>query len=155
MKQIIKIPCFNEETSLPQTIHDLPREIDGIDSVEILIIDDGSKDETREVARSLGVHHIISFPNRRGLAYAFSAGINAGLSLGADIIVNTDADNQYNAADIQGLIDPILKGQADIVIGDRNVANIEHFSPAKRKLQKFVSWVVRQVSGTKIPDATS
>lgn len=155
MKLIIQIPCFNEEKALPQTIHDLPREIDGVDTVEILIIDDGSRDDTREVARSLGVHHIISFPNRRGLAYAFSAGVNAALSLGADIIVNTDADNQYNAADIQSLIDPILQGKADIVIGDRNVQTIEHFSLAKRRLQAFGSWVVRQVSGTKIPDATS
>lgn len=155
MKLIIQIPCHNEEKSLPQTIHDLPREIDGVDTVEILIINDGSKDDTVEVARALGVHHIISFPNRRGLAYAFSAGINAALSLGADIIVNTDADNQYNAGDIQSLIDPIRNGKADIVIGDRNVDTIEHFSFAKRKLQRFGSWVVRQVSGTKIPDATS
>ncbi|HET6266408.1 MAG TPA: glycosyltransferase family 2 protein [Acidobacteriota bacterium] len=155
MKLIIQIPCYNEEANLPQTIHDLPREIDGVDAVEFLIIDDGSRDETREVARSLGVHHIISFPNRRGLAFAFGAGLNAALSLGADIIVNTDADNQYNASDIQNLIDPILKGKADVVIGDRNVETIEHFSFLKRKLQRFGSWVVRQVSGTKIPDATS
>jgi glycosyltransferase involved in cell wall biosynthesis len=155
MKLIIQIPCYNEEITLPGTIHDLPRQIDGIDSIEILIIDDGSTDDTYRVARSLGVEHIIRFPNRRGLAHAFSSGLNAAVSLGADIIVNTDADNQYYGADIESLIEPILKGKADIVIGDRNVDSIRHFSFLKRKLQKFGSWVVRQVSGTKIPDATS
>lgn len=155
MKLIIQIPCYNEEKALPATIHDLPRQIEGVDSIEILIIDDGSTDDTYKVARSLGVDHIVRFPNRRGLAHAFSSGINAAASLGADIIVNTDADNQYWGADVEKLIEPILNGKADVVIGDRNVDTIAHFSFFKRKLQKFGSWVVRQVSGTKIPDATS
>jgi glycosyltransferase involved in cell wall biosynthesis len=140
---------------LPRTIPDLPRQIEGVDSVEILVMDDGSRDGTSAVARSLGVDHIVRFPNHRGLASAFNAGIYAALTMGADIIVNTDADNQYNSADIENLIRPILRGEADVVIGDRNVDSIEHFSFLKRKLQRFGSWVVRQVSGTKIPDATS
>jgi glycosyltransferase involved in cell wall biosynthesis len=155
MKLVIQIPCFNEADTLPRSIPELPRHIEGIDTVEILVIDDGSRDGTSAVARSLGVEHIIRFPNHRGLAAAFNAGIYASLTTGADIIVNTDADNQYNAADIENLIQPILRGEADIVIGDRNVDTIEHFSFFKRKLQRFGSWVVRQVSGTKIPDATS
>jgi glycosyltransferase involved in cell wall biosynthesis len=155
VKLIIQIPCYNEEKNLSRTIHDLPRQIEGIDSIEVLIVDDGSTDDTYKVASSLGVDHIVHFPNRRGLAHAFSSGINAAVSLGADIIVNTDADNQYCGADIEKLIEPILKGKADVVIGDRNVATIQHFSFLKRKLQMFGSWVVRQVSGTKIPDATS
>lgn len=155
MKLIIQIPCHNEELALPGTIHDLPRHIEGVDSIEVLIIDDGSTDDTYKVARSLGVDHIIRFPNCRGLANAFGNGINTAISLGADIIVNTDADNQYFGADIERLIEPILEGKADVVIGDRNTDSIQHFSFLKRKLQKFGSWVVRQVSGTKIPDATS
>lgn len=155
MKLIIQIPCHNEEHTLPGTIHDLPSHIEGVDSIEVLIIDDGSTDETYKVARSLGVDHIIRFPNCRGLAHAFGNGINTAISLGADIIVNTDADNQYWGADIEKLIEPILQGKADVVIGDRNTDSIQHFSFMKRKLQKFGSWVVRQVSGTKIPDATS
>lgn len=155
MKLIIQIPCHNEEHALPETIQDLPRHIEGVDSIEVLIIDDGSTDDTYKVARSLGVDHIIRFPNCRGLANAFGNGINTAISLGADIIVNTDADNQYFGADIEKLIEPILEGKADVVIGDRNTDSIQHFSFLKRKLQKFGSWVVRQVSGTKIPDATS
>jgi glycosyltransferase involved in cell wall biosynthesis len=155
MKLIIQIPCYNEAETLPRTIPELPRHIEGIDTVEILVIDDGSRDGTSAVARSLGVDHIVRFPNNRGLASAFNSGIYASLSMGADIIVNTDADNQYNAADIENLIRPILRSEADVVIGDRNVNTIQHFSFLKRKLQRFGSWVVRQVSGTKIPDATS
>ncbi len=155
MKLIIQLPCFNEAETLPRTIPDIPRQIEGVDSVEILVIDDGSRDGTSTIARSLGVDHIVRFPNHRGLASAFNAGIYAALTMGADIVVNTDADNQYNSADIEHLIRPILLGEADVVIGDRNVDSIEHFSFLKRKLQRFGSWVVRQVSGTKIPDATS
>jgi glycosyltransferase involved in cell wall biosynthesis len=155
MKLIIQIPCYNEAETLPRTIPELPRQIEGVDSVEILVIDDGSRDGTSAVARSLGVDHIVRFPNHRGLASAFNVGIYSALTMGADIIVNTDADNQYNAGDIENLIRPIVLGEADVVIGDRNVDTIEHFSFFKRKLQRFGSWVVRQVSGTKIPDATS
>ncbi|HEY7161611.1 MAG TPA: glycosyltransferase family 2 protein [Acidobacteriota bacterium] len=155
MKLIIQIPCFNEAETLPRTIPDLPRHIEGVDSVEVLVIDDGSRDGTPVVARALGVDHIVKFPNHRGLAAAFNAGIYAALTMGADIVVNTDADNQYNSADIENLIRPILRGEADVVIGDRNLDSIKHFSFLKRKLSKFGSWVVRQVSGTKIPDATS
>jgi len=155
MKLVIQIPCYNEEDTLPTTFADLPRRIEGIDQIEVVVIDDGSKDRTSQVARAIGVDHIIRFVNRRGLAHAFSAGINAATRLGADVIVNTDADNQYCAADIEKLIAPILKREADIVIGDRNVNTIKHFSFTKRKLQLLGSWVVRQVSGTKIPDATS
>jgi glycosyltransferase involved in cell wall biosynthesis len=155
MKLIIQIPCYNEAETLPRTIPEIPRQIEGVDSVEILVIDDGSRDGTSAVARSLGVDHIVRFPNHRGLASAFNAGIYSALTMGADIIVNTDADNQYNAGDIENLIRPIVHGEADVVIGDRNVDSIEHFSFFKRKLQRFGSWVVRQVSGTKIPDATS
>lgn len=155
MKLIIQIPCYNEAEVLPRTLQELPRHIEGVDEIEVLVVDDGSKDGTGAVARSLGVNHIVRSLNNRGLSAAFSIGINTALSLGADIIVNTDADNQYNAADIEKLIEPILKGEADMVIGDRNVDSIEHFSFLKRKLQRLGSWVVRQVSGTKIPDATS
>lgn len=155
MKLIIQIPCYNEEETLPQTLRDLPKSIPGVDKIEVLVIDDGSKDRTSQTARALGVDHIVRFPNRRGLAAAFSVGLNTATQLGADIIVNTDADNQYCGGDIEKLIIPILRKEADIVIGDRNVDTIEHFSFTKRKLQRFGSWVVRQVSGTKIPDATS
>jgi glycosyltransferase involved in cell wall biosynthesis len=155
MKLIIQIPCYNEAETLPQTVSELPRRLAGIDRVEILVIDDGSRDNTAAVARALGVDHVLRFPNHRGLASAFSAGINAALSMGADIIVNTDADNQYFAGDIENLIKPILQGEADVVIGDRNVHTLRHFSFLKRKLSLFGSWVVRQVSGTKIHDATS
>ena len=155
MKLIIQIPCLNEEHTLPKTLEDLPKKIDGIDSIEILIIDDGSTDKTVEVAKNLGVHHVLQFTNNKGLAKAFIAGINQSLKLGADIIVNTDADNQYFGGDIVKLIQPILKKDSDIVVGDRQVETIRHFSPVKIFLQKFGSWVVRQLSGTEVPDATS
>ncbi|MBT5985057.1 MAG: glycosyltransferase family 2 protein [Nitrospina sp.] len=155
MKLIIQIPCLNEELSLPITLEDLPKQIEGIDSIETLIIDDGSTDKTVEVAKKLGVHHVLQFTNNKGLAKAFISGINQSLKLGADIIVNTDADNQYFGGDIVKLIQPILKKDADIVVGDRQVETIRHFSPIKIFLQKFGSWVVRQLSGTEVPDATS
>ena len=155
MKLIIQIPCLNEEHTLPKTLEDLPKQIEGIDSIEILIIDDGSTDKTVEVAKSLGVHHVLQFTNNKGLAKAFISGINQSLKLGADIIVNTDGDNQYFGGDIAKLIQPILKKDADIVVGNRQVETIRHFSPIKIFLQKFGSWVVRQLSGTEIPDATS
>ena len=155
MKLIIQIPCLNEEHTLPKTLEDLPKKIEGIDSIEILIIDDGSTDKTVEVAKKLGVHHVLQFTNNKGLAKAFISGINQSLKLGADIIVNTDADNQYFGGDIVKLIQPILTKDADIVVGDRQVETIRHFSPVKIFLQKFGSWVVRQLSGTEVPDATS
>ena len=155
MKLIIQIPCFNEETTLPETLADLPREIEGIETVEWLIIDDGSTDRTVEVAREHGVDHIVRLTNNKGLAAGFQAGLDASLKLGADIIVNTDADNQYFGGDIPKLVAPILAGDADMVIGDREVTNIEHFSPMKKSLQRLGSWVVRQASDTDVPDTTS
>ncbi len=155
MKLIIQIPCLNEEDTLPETLRELPRRIEGIDVIETLIIDDGSTDRTVEVARRCRVDHILKFTSNKGLAKAFNYGINHALKLGADIIVNTDADNQYCADDIPALIQPILEGRADLVIGDRRVETILHFSWFKILLQKFGSWVVRQLSGTKVPDATS
>ncbi|MCC6747268.1 MAG: glycosyltransferase family 2 protein [Deltaproteobacteria bacterium] len=155
MKLIIQIPCFNERETLPLAVAALPREIPGVSSIEILVIDDGSRDGTSEVARDAGVHHIVRFSQNRGLARAFNAGIDAALRLGADIIVNTDADNQYNADDIPALIRPILDGRADLVVGDRQVHTIAHFSPTKKRLQRLGSWLVRLASGTTVPDATS
>lgn len=155
MKLIIQIPCLNEEETLPQTLADLPREVEGFDTVEWLVIDDGSTDRTIEVARSHGVDHIVKLTNNKGLATAFQAGLDACLKLGADVIVNTDADNQYNAADIPKLVAPILEGRADMVVGDRQTDTIEHFSPLKKRLQKLGSWVVRQASDTTVPDTTS
>ena len=155
MKLIIQIPCFNEETTLPATLADLPREIEGIDAVEWLVIDDGSTDRTVEVAREHGVDHIVRLTNNRGLAAAFQAGLDASLKLGADIIVNTDADNQYFGGDIPKLVGPILAGQADMVIGNRETDQIEHFSPLKKRLQRLGSAVVRRASGTNVPDTTS
>lgn len=155
MKLIIQIPCFNEEASLPHTIKDIPKAFIGIDEVELLIIDDGSTDNTVQVARGLGIQHIVRLTNNKGLAEAFMAGINASLNLGADVIVNTDADNQYKGTDIQKLIAPIVAGNADMVIGDRQVQKIQHFSFLKKLLQKIGSWVVRQVSNTNIADTTS
>ena len=155
MKLIIQIPCLNEELTLPETLKDLPKSLNGIDNIEILVINDGSTDRTVEVAEEHGVHHVLSLTNNKGLAKAFIYGINHALHLGADIIVNTDADNQYFGGDIVKLIEPILKKRADIVIGDRKVETIGHFSPIKILLQKLGSWTVRQLSGTTVPDATS
>ncbi len=154
-KLIIQIPCFNEESTLPVTLKALPRTIPGIDKVEWLIIDDGSTDKTVDTAKANGVDHIVRFSKNRGLAKGFMAGLNACIELGADVIVNTDADNQYNADDIPTLIKPILQGHADIVIGTRSFDTIDHFSPLKKMLQKAGSRVVRMVSKTKIKDATS
>ena len=155
MKLIIQIPCLNEEKTLPQTIADLPRELPGIDEIELLVIDDGSSDRTLEVAREGGVQHIVRLTNNRGLAAGFQAGLDACLKLGADVVVNTDADNQYRGADVAKLVAPIVAGEADMVVGDRRVGDIEHFSGAKKRLQRLGSWVVRRVSGTRITDATS
>lgn len=155
MKLIIQIPCHNEEETLPETLADLPREVPGFDSVEWLIIDDGSTDRTVEVARAGGVDHIVSLPHNRGLAAAFMAGLEAGLRAGADVIVNTDGDNQYKGACIPDLTAPIVAGEAQMVIGARPISSIEHFSAPKRMLQKLGSWVVRQASGTDIMDAPS
>jgi Glycosyl transferase family 2 len=155
MKLIIQIPCLNEEDQLPATLADLPRQVPGFDRVEWLVIDDGSTDDTVEVARAHGADHIVKLTNNKGLASAFQAGLDAALKLGADVIVNTDADNQYSAKDIPMLVAPIVDGRADMVVGDRNVMAIEHFSAAKKRLQRLGSWVVRQASDTDIPDATS
>src|SRR4051794_7410130 len=155
MKLIIQIPCLNEEETLPATLADLPRDVPGFDVVEWLVIDDGSTDATIEVARAHGVDHIVRLTNNKGLAAGFQAGLDASLKLGADVIVNTDADNQYDARDIPKLVAPILEGRADMVVGDRRVEGIEHFSPLKIRLQKLGSWVVRQASETDVPDTTS
>jgi glycosyltransferase involved in cell wall biosynthesis len=154
-KLIIQIPCLNEADVLASTVAALPRKLPGIDEVEILVIDDGSEDATADVARRAGVDHIVRFPQHQGLAKAFSAGVDAALKLGADIIVNTDADNQYEARDIPALVKPILEGRADMVIGDRGPESIAHFSRVKRALQFYGSWVVRGLSGTDVPDAAS
>src|ERR1700712_1723910 len=155
MKLIIQIPCFNEADQLPQTLADLPREVDGFDIVEWLVIDDGSTDETVAVARAHGVDHLVRLTNNKGLATGFQAGIDTALKLGADVIVNTDADNQYYGPDITRLVAPILRGRADMVVGDREVTGIEPFSPLKKTLQRLGSWVVRQASSTSVPDTTS
>ncbi|NOY70121.1 MAG: glycosyltransferase family 2 protein [Deltaproteobacteria bacterium] len=155
MKLIIQIPCFNEEKTLPATVADIPREIEGIDRVEILVIDDGSTDRTVEVAKGLGVEHIIRNKGNKGLAFSFISGLNTCLKLGADIIVNTDGDNQYKGEFIPRLIAPILSGEADIVVGDRKTDHIGHFSPVKKRLQKLGSLVVRLLSKTDVPDAVS
>src|SRR3954462_805917 len=155
MKLIIQIPCFNEQDQLPATLADLPRDIQGIDEVEWLIIDDGSTDRTVEVARENGVDHVVRLTNNKGLAAGFQAGLDACLKLGADIVVNTDADNQYFGGDIPKLVAPILEGRADMVIGDREVDQLEHFSPLKKRLQRLGSAVVRRASDTHVPDTTS
>ncbi|MEA2303523.1 MAG: hypothetical protein QOH43_803, partial [Solirubrobacteraceae bacterium] len=155
MKLIIQIPCFNEELQLPGTLADLPREVPGFDVVEWLVIDDGSTDRTIEIAREHGVDHIVRLTNNKGLAAGFQAGLDACLKLGADVIVNTDADNQYDARDIPKLVRPIVGGTADMVVGDRETDQIEHFSPLKKRLQRLGSWVVRQASETDVPDTTS
>ena len=154
-KLIVQIPCYNEAPTLAHTISLLPREIPGIDRIEILIIDDGSKDGTAEVAKAAGVHHIVRFPRNLGLAAAFTAGLSESLRQGADIIVNTDADNQYEANDIPRLIEPLLAGRADLVVGDRQVDRLAHFSPIKRRLQVLGSWVIGRASDLNTPDATS
>jgi glycosyltransferase involved in cell wall biosynthesis len=154
-KLVIQIPCLNESATLPATLADLPRHLPGIDTIEFLVIDDGSTDNTSEVARAHGVRHIVRFRRRKGLAAAFTAGIDAALRLGADFIVNTDADNQYAGRDIARLLEPLINGQADIVIGDRNIRDLRHMSWHKKLLQRVGSWVVRQVSGTAVPDTTS
>ena len=155
MKLIIQIPCLNERETLPETIGDLPRHIEGIDEIEVLVIDDGSTDGTAERAAELGVQHVLRFPQNRGLARAFTAGIDAALKLGADIIVNTDADNQYRGSDIALLVAPILAGRAELVIGDRQTDQIAHFSPIKKLLQRWGSGVVRQLSATNVSDSPS
>lgn len=155
MKLIIQIPCYNEAETLPITLSHLPKQIDGIDAIEVLVVDDGSVDDTVRVAREQGVHHIVRLNHNKGLATGFTAGLDACLRLGADIIVNTDADNQYAGHDISKLVAPILHHQADLVIGDRNTGEIEHFSWTKKRLQWLGSWFIRQLSGSTIPDATS
>ncbi|MCD7715794.1 MAG: glycosyltransferase family 2 protein [Lachnospiraceae bacterium] len=155
MKLIIQIPCYNEAETLEVALNDLPRHIDGIDEIEYLIINDGSRDNTVEVAKKWGVNYVVNFKRNKGLAKGFMAGLDACLRNGADIIVNTDADDQYVGADIEKLIAPIIKGEADIVVGERPIDQTEHFSPLKKKLQHFGSWVVRVASKTDIPDAPS
>ena len=155
VKLVIQIPCLDEEEALPETLATLPEAIPGIDEIAVIVIDDGSSDRTAEVAARAGVTEVVRFPNHQGLARAFAAGLERALQLGADVIVNTDADNQYSAADIPALIAPILRGEADIVIGNREPGTLAHFSLPKRLLQRIGSWVVRQLSGTRVPDATS
>jgi glycosyltransferase involved in cell wall biosynthesis len=155
LKLIIQIHCYNEEQNIIQTVQALPRRLPGIDALEYLVIDDGSQDETLEAARQAGVDHILQLRRHLGLAAAFTAGLEKSLQLGADIIVNTDADNQYNAEDIQHLIGPILSGRADITVGDRGVGDLASFSPVKRLLQRLGSWVIGRASGLDTPDATS
>lgn len=155
MKLIIQIPCYNEAETLEIALNALPKHIDGIDTIEYLIINDGSKDNTVEVAKKWGVNYIVNFKRNKGLAKGFMAGLDACLRNGADIIVNTDADNQYNADDIELLVRPIIEGRTDIVIGARPIDSTAHFSPLKKKLQHFGSWVVRKALNTDIPDAPS
>ena len=155
VKLIIQIPCYNEAESLPETLRALPRLLSGIDQIEYLVIDDGSTDHTADIAAQNGAHHVVQLPNHLGLAASFLTGMEASLRFGADIIVNTDADNQYKADDIQRLVDPILNKRAQIVVGDRGVATLSTFSPSKRLLQRMGSWVIARASGAHTPDATS
>lgn len=155
MKLIIQVPCYNEEESLPALLQSLPRSLPGIDQVEVLVVDDGSSDHTSEAARQCGADHVVRFRRHRGLAAAFRAGLDAAVHLGADIILNTDADNQYPADQIPALLEPLLAGRADIAIGDRGVASQQHFSPFKRRLQKIGSRVLAGASGLDVPDAAS
>ncbi len=154
-KLVIQIPCYNEEATLPETLAGLPREVPGVDEVEVLVVDDGSEDRTVEVAHEHGADHVHELGTHLGLARAFEAGLRVAVARGANVIVNTDADNQYRSDDIPKLVAPILDGEAEIVVGTRPIGEIEHFSPLKKGLQKLGSWVVRKVSGTEIPDAAS
>jgi glycosyltransferase involved in cell wall biosynthesis len=155
LKVIIQVPCLNERETLPDTLADLPRVIEGVDEIEVLIVDDGSTDGTAEVAAGLGVHHIVRFPRNRGLAAAFMAGLDASLRLGADVIVNTDGDNQYRGDDIARLVEPLVEGRADVVIGDRQTDTIVHFSRVKKLLQRWGSGIIRQLSATDVRDSPS
>jgi len=155
VKLVIQIPCLNEEGTLPATLADLPREIPGVEEIEVIVVDDGSTDRTSAVAREQGVAAVVRAPVNQGLARAFSAGLDAALKRGADIIVNTDADNQYKGSCVPALIAPILHGEADMVVGNRNPSRVAHFSPVKRTLQVLGSWIVRGLSGTTLPDVTS
>jgi len=155
VKLIVQIPCLDEARTLPQTVADIPRELDGVDEIELLVVDDGSTDGTAEVARRIGVDHVVRFTSQKGLAQAFYAGLDACLRLGADVIVNTDGDNQYRGEDMGRLIAPILAGEADMVVGDREVRKLQHLSKSRRLLQRLGSAVVRRASGTAIADATS
>jgi glycosyltransferase involved in cell wall biosynthesis len=155
VKLVIQIPCYNEEETLPITLAELPREVEGVDEVEWLVVDDGSEDRTAQVARDHGVDNVVSLTRNQGLARAFVRGLEASLAAGADVVVNTDADNQYDADDIPELVRPVLEGRADIVVGERPIGEMEHFSGVKRLLQRFGSWVVRVVSGTDVADAPS
>ncbi len=155
MKLIIQIPCYNEADTLPQTVAALPRQLVGISSIEYLVIDDGSRDATIAVAEALGIHHVVRLPHNMGLAQAFAAGLEASIVRGADLIVNTDADNQYVGEDIAKLVEPILAGRAEFVVGDRDVATQILFSPTKRRLQRLGSWVISRAAGAAVPDATS
>ena len=155
MKLVIQIPCLNEAGTLPATLADLPRSLPGIRSIETLVVDDGSRDGTSDVARHHGVNRVVRFPVRRGLARAFATGLMESLAMGADVIVNTDADNQYRGEDIAQLVAPIVEGRADVVIGDRQVDTIPHFSPLKKQLQKIGSWVVGKLAHARVPDTTS
>jgi len=155
MKLIIQIPCFNEENTLPEVIRDLPNLIAGIDEIEYLVIDDGSKDRTSAVAEELGVHHILKLGSNRGLAYAFSSGINYALEHGADIVVNTDGDNQYQGADIAKLVQPIVEGKSDLVVGSRNIKGHQEFGLTKKIFQMLGSWTLRKISKTEVRDAPS
>lgn len=154
-KLIIQIPCFNEAATLPPTLRDLPRTLPGIDVIEYLIIDDGSRDDTARVAREHGVHHVVQFERNRGLAAAFRAGIEESLRQGADYIVNTDADNQYQATDIATIVRPLVEGRAELVVGDRGVSELPNFSYLKRRLQVLGSWVIGRAANLRTPDATS
>lgn len=155
MKVVIQIPCLNEATTLPATLEALPKTIPGVDVVETLVIDDGSTDGTADAAARLGVDHVVRFPNNRGLAAAFRAGLERALAEGADVIVNTDADNQYDGGNIVNLVEPIVAGRAELTVGDRRVAQVAHFGPVKRRLQTLGSWVVARAAELKVADATS